>query len=124
MASSNYLILDPALHKVANIAKQEVMSRYNLRRSPFIEQSITSSIYWRPTFYWQRETEYLAIEVSDRPLPSTLKSEFMDISSSGLPIRIIVAYPENNKLSTTEFQKDINRIRQTGIGYMSVDEIF
>ena len=60
--------------------------------------------------------------LTDR-FPVHLSQNSLDISSSSFPIRIIVAYPESNRLSATDFQKDINKIRQAGIGYMSVDEI-
>ncbi|MDB5222633.1 MAG: hypothetical protein JWN83_1300 [Chitinophagaceae bacterium] len=117
---STYLILDPDLHEIAEYAMKEIMSRYNLR-NPLIEQAINPNISWRPTFLWKKPTEYLACEPAFKPLPPIINSNFMDIQSSGLPIRIIVAYPHDNSISITEFQKDLRKAKQHGIGYMSVD---
>lgn len=119
--SASYLILDPALHDIANVAMKKIMARYNLSQ-PLVEKPINDKIPWRPTFLWKRSTEYLACEVANRPFPVTIKQQFADIIASGQPIRIIVAYPKNNSLTSSDYQKDIITAKMFGVGYIGIDQ--
>src|SRR5690242_6813379 len=120
--SSKYIILDPKLHDIGDFAMKKIMARYNLKQ-PLIEKPINHDIAWRPTFLWKRTAEYLACEVSNRPFPTTIKEQFADIVASGQPIRIIVAYPKTNGLSSSEYQKDIKNAKMFGIGYIGIDDL-
>lgn len=116
-----FTVLPPHLHAFAESANIIIKSRYGLPDG-IIEQAIQSDIPLQPTLHWKTKTHYIACEVSERPFPVSIKQQFADIVSTGQPIRIIVAYPKGNGLSSADYQSDIKIAKTYGIGYMSVDD--
>lgn len=117
----NFSILPTPLHAFAESANIIIKNRYGLSDG-IVEQPIQPDIPLQPTLHWKTRTHYIACEVAERPFPVSIKQQFADITSSGQPIRIIVAYPNENSLSATEYQRDIKNSKIFGIGYMSVDD--
>ncbi len=115
-----YSNLQPPLVPVAVAAEKVLKDRFNLGR-PRYDQPIHDSVSWRPTLHWKTKTGYMACEVSERPFAGIFKAAFAEISSAGLPIRIIAAYPKENSLSTSKYQDDLADARRFGIGLLSVD---
>lgn len=105
---------------IALAANLVIKARYGLPDA-LVNQSISSSLSWRPTLLWKTKTEYIACEVTDRPFPTRIKIFFSDILAIGLPIRIIVAYPSPPTISTKDYQRDIITAKRLGIGYLSVE---
>jgi len=117
----NFSVLPTHLHALAETANFIIKSRYGLSDG-IIEQPILPDIPLQPTLHWKTKTHYIACEVSERPFPVSIKHQFADIVSTGQPIRIIVAYPKDNGLSSADYQNDIKTAKIYGIGYMSVDD--
>lgn len=111
----------PSQRPIALAANLVIKTRYGLRDA-LVNQPISPSLKWRPTLLWATKTEYIACEVADRPFPTTIKILFSDISATGLPIRIIVAYPSPPTISTRDYLKDITTAKRSGIGYLSVED--
>lgn len=119
----SYTLLSPHLVSIADCANGTIKERYNLKKNGLIESSIDSSIPFRPTLHWKSKTHFIACEVADRPFPKSLKETFADIVATGLPIRLLVAYPKDNELSVKDYQDDINQCKKFGIGYLAVDSL-
>jgi hypothetical protein len=117
----SYTLLSPHLVIVADIANGTIKDRYNLKKNGLIESSIDATIPFRPTLHWESKTHYIACEVADRPFPKSLKETFADIVASGLPIRLLVAYPKDNGLNSRDYQDDINQCKKFGIGHIAID---
>ncbi|MFA7359488.1 MAG: hypothetical protein WC139_00480 [Candidatus Kapaibacterium sp.] len=115
-----YTILDSYLHPFADSAINILKSRFNLKK-PIIEQSIDSNLAWRPTFYWNNKYEVFACEVLNQPYSQSVAEIYSDISSEGLPIRIIIAFPQNNGLTLDNYQTATNKLKKLGIGYLNVN---
>ncbi len=117
----NFTILPPNLHAFAESANFIIKNRYGLPDG-IVEQAIQTDIPLQPTLHWKTKTHYIVCEVAERPFPVSIKQQFADLVSTGRPIRIIVAYPMDNELSSTVYQADIKNSKIFGIGYMSVDD--
>jgi hypothetical protein len=118
---SQYNLLPAHLHKIADAAMAVIKTRYNLT-DPIIESSIDSSIGWQPTLLWKVNTGYIACEVHETPMPPVIKSAFGDISTSGIPVRVIVAHPANDTISQSEFIKESNEVKRYGCGLVSIND--
>ena len=117
----NFTILPTHLHAFAESANFIIKTRYGLSDG-LIEQAILPDIPLQPTLHWKTKTHFVACEVAERPFPTSIKQQFADIVSTGQPIRIIVAYPKGNGLSSSDYQSDIRNSKIFGIGYMGVDD--
>ncbi|KQR91516.1 hypothetical protein ASG01_14210 [Chryseobacterium sp. Leaf180] len=117
----DFSILPSHLHKIAESANFIIKNRYGLTDG-LVEQEIEPHIPLRPTLHWKTPTQYIVCEVAERPFPVSIKQQFADIVSTGVPIRIIVAYPKENDLSGKDYSSDIKESKKFGIGYMSVNE--
>ncbi len=116
-----FSILPSNLHLFGEAANTIIKKRYSLING-IVEQSIHIDIPIQPTLHWKTKTHFIACEVAQRPFPVSIKEQFADIVAAGQPIRIIVAYPKNNQLSSAEYQKDIMSCKKFGIGYMGIDD--
>ena len=116
-----FSILPSGLHLFGEAANTIIKKRYSLNNG-IVEQAIQADIPIQPTLHWKTKTHFLACEVAQRPFPVSIKEQFADIITTGQPIRIIVAYPKNNLLSSAEYQKDIMSCKKFGIGYMGIDD--
>lgn len=116
-----FSILPSNLHLFGEAANTIIKKRYSLING-IVEESIHTDIPIQPTLHWKTKTHFIACEVAQRPFPVSIKSQFADIVAAGQPIRIIVAYPKNNQLSSAEYQKDIMYCKKFGIGYMGIDD--
>jgi hypothetical protein len=117
----NFTILPSHLHAFAESANFVIKNRYGLNNG-IVEKAMNENIPLQPTLHWKTPTHFIACEVAERPFPTAIKTQFADIVASGLPIRIIVAYPSENTLSAADYQRDIKNSKMFGIGFMSVDE--
>lgn len=117
----NFTILPSHLHAFAESANFIIKNRYGLPDG-IVEQAIQTDIPLQPTLHWKTKTHYIVCEVAERPFPVSIKQQFADLVSTGRPIRIIVAYPMDNGLSSTDYQADIKNSKIFGIGYMGVDD--
>lgn len=116
-----YVILDPDLHYLAEVARKVINERYNLNNIS-IESSINSNIPLRPTLHGKTKTHIIACEVATRPFPPSISTSFAEIAVTGLPIKIMVAYPRSNSLTTHEYQVDVEKAKKFGIGLLCVDD--
>ncbi|MCP9237962.1 hypothetical protein [Lewinella sp. JB7] len=116
-----YTILPNDLTGIADSAHEAIKMRYGLGDAS-IEMAIEKSVPIRPTFHWKEPTEIIMCEVAQRPFPVVIKELFADISASGLPIRIIVAYPRDAPMSAKSFQDDVKLAKKFGIGLLAVDD--
>ena len=121
MGMSIYKLLPAHLHKIADAAVTVIKTRYNLGE-PQIEASIDASIGWQPTLLWKINTGYIACEVHETPMPVIIKSAFGDISTSGIPVRMIIAHPMNHNMSQSEYLKESNEIKRYGCGLVSIKD--
>lgn len=115
------LIYDPELIEVGKASINNLEERYHLTDVK-IEQAIDSSIKWRPHMHWIQDYHIIACEVSNRPFPSNMNEIFAEISVGGQPIKIFVAYPLKNDLSSEELHNDIIKAKIYGIGLICVDD--
>jgi len=116
-----YTILPSHLHAFANSANFIIKNRYGLSDG-IVEKAILPDIPLRPTLHWKTKTHYIVCEVAERPFPVSIKHQFADLVATEQPIRIIVAYPKDNRLSLNDYQSDIKQSKKFGIGYMGIDE--
>lgn len=121
MSMSQYNLLPAHLHNIADAAITAIKIRYNLG-NPAIEESIDPRIGWQPTLLWKITTGFIACEVHETPMPIIIKSAFGDISTSGIPVRIIVAHPSNHSISQSDFIKESNEVKRFGCGLISINE--
>lgn len=121
MGMSKYKLLPAHLHKIADAALTIIKTRYNLG-DPAIELPIDSTIGWQPTILWKTKTEYIACEVNETPMPIIIRSAFGDISTSGIPVKIIIAHPSNYVMSQSEFLKESNEVKRYGCGLVSIND--
>lgn len=109
----------PEQRLIAQAANTTIKQRYGLGNA-HVNEPIDKNLAWRPSLLWKRKEEFIACEVADRPLPTSIKVLFSDISATGLPIRIIVAYASPTALSTKEYEQDVSAAKRLGIGYLPV----
>jgi hypothetical protein len=114
-------LLLPHQHVIANTANLVIKMRYGVHDAKVLS-SIDKNVPWRPSLLWDNSNEYIGCEASDRPFPRAIKEVFSDIAVTGLPIRVIIAYPKDNTLSAREYQDDLSQAKRLGIGYLSVAE--
>ncbi len=115
-----YSLLDTELHFVANGASERLRQRFGLKL-PKIEEAFSSKISWRPTLHWKTNTHYIVCEISNSPFPISLMSFFSEITVEGLPVKIFIAYPEENDLTLKEFKAQTLKAKTYGIGLVSVE---
>jgi len=118
---SQYKLLPAHLHKIADAAITVIKTRYNLG-DPVIESPIDSIIGWQPTLLWKGNTGYIACEVHETPMPIIIKSAFGDISTAGIPVRIIVAHPSSHTMPQSDFIKESNEVKRYGCGLVSIND--
>ncbi len=109
----------PEHRPIAAAANKAIIERYGLRNG-HVNEAIHKNLSWRPSLLWKTKTEFIACEVAGRPLPKRIKVLFSDISATGLPIRVIVAYPSPTDLGSREYEQDVATAKMLGIGYLSV----
>lgn len=109
------------LHALADSAEFIIRNRYKLKNVN-VEKEISPSLGWTPTFHWKTPMGYIACEVSERPYPKVLTQVYAEITASGLPIRIISAFPIENSLSAKDCQADKNKAKNFGIGILPTDD--
>jgi len=112
----------PHQQGIARTANLVIKTRYNFRDAMVLEP-INPKVPWRPSLLWKASPEFVGCEASDRPFPRSIKEVFSDIAATGLPIRIIVAYPKDNILSAKDYQDDLKEAKKLGVGYLSVTDI-
>lgn len=118
--ANKYTILSASLHNYADQAEAYLRGEYGLKQA-LIEHKISDKLSWLPTLHWKTKTGYIACEVSEKPYSSALAQLYANINTSGLPIRIVSAFPMDLSTSARIFQSDINCAKQYGIGLLSID---
>jgi hypothetical protein len=106
---------------IAQTANLVIKTRYGFRDAKVLAP-IDVAVPWRPSLLWKAQTEFIGCEVSDRPFPQSIKGIFSDVVATGLPIRVIVAYPKDNTLSAKDYQEDLGQAKKLGVGYLSVTD--
>jgi hypothetical protein len=114
-------VLPPHLHAFALSANFIVKNRYRLGDG-VVERAIRPDIPFQPTLHWKTKTHYLACEVAERPFPVSVSQQFTEIVASAQPVRILVAYPKENGLSSADYQDDVRKLKRLGIGFLAVDD--
>jgi len=118
----DFTILPTQLHQVAAAAELILRARFNLSPSSLkIEESFDREISWIPTFYWKLSTGLIACEVSSDPLPIIITQNFSDLIASGLPIKLISAYPLTDEMSSKKYQAMLTKAKQLGIGLLPIN---
>ncbi|MEI6596039.1 MAG: hypothetical protein WCO28_10790 [Bacteroidota bacterium] len=113
------LIYDNQLLSVADSAKKKLEIRHSLK-NVIVENSIDPSIRWRPHMHWVNNYHIFACEISNRPFPSNMNEIHSEVSNGGKPVRIFVAYPQNNNLTSDELHLDIIKAKSYGIGLICI----
>lgn len=72
--------------------------------------------------HWINNYHIFACEISNRPFPNNMNEIHSEVSNGGNPVRIFVAYPQNNNLSSEELHQDIIKAKSYGIGLICVSE--
>lgn len=114
-----YSFLHPDLHSIANITKTRLEQKYNIRITDF-EKGFESNVEYSPTFFGKTKSHYILCEVSTRPFPIQIKSIYADIQNQNIPVKLIVAYPDEIEISARDLQTDITNAKTFGIGLISV----
>jgi hypothetical protein len=117
----NFQILSPSLWQYAEPVLKKLKDSFYLRNAK-IEQSFSTEIGWIPTFHCVKKDEIIICEISNRPYPPSVSENYADLISCGLPLRILIAYPLTNSLTTFDYHKDINNAKKKRIGYLSIDD--
>jgi hypothetical protein len=115
-----YTILPAHLIPIAEAANRVIRDRFNLGDG-IIEQEIMPEIPLQPTLHWKTPTHFIACEVADRPFPTAVKTQFADITATGQPIRLLVAYPSTHGLSHDDYRRDTKQNKAFGIGYLEIN---
>ncbi len=118
----DYSSISSHLQPIAEIANSIIKKRYSLPNG-IVNSSLSPKVPFVPTLHWKTQMEYIICEVADRPLPIAVKLQYAEIVATGLPIRIVVAYPHDHGLSGSDFAKEQKTLKALGIGYMSVNEL-
>jgi hypothetical protein len=118
----NYATLSPTLYEAADIAHSFLKTHFGFKHNASIEKGIDPHLSWAPTFFWSAKTEYIACEVSDRPLPKTLTSYIANINRLSLHVRMIVAVSASSSIENAEFQKERAELKKLGIGFLYIDK--
>lgn len=105
---------------IALIANKKIKERFVISSKTRILEQIDPNITWRPTFQWRTGLEIIVCEVSNRPYPPTIAENYSDLISSGLPIRVIVACPSENDLTTIRYAPEITRAKKAGVGFLAI----
>jgi hypothetical protein len=111
----------PNQRPLAEAANLVLKTRFGLKDGE-VNKPICKSLNWRPTILWITKTEYIACEVADRPYPTSIRLLYGDIAATGLPIRVIAAYPSPSTLTTRDYQIDVASAKKSGVGFLSVTD--
>jgi hypothetical protein len=109
----------PQQQLIAQTANFVIKTRYGFGDAKVLAP-IDGAVPWRPSLLWKASTEFIGCDASDRPFPQSIKGIFSDVAATGLPIRVIVAYPKDNILSAKDYQEDLAQAKKLGVGYLSV----
>lgn len=112
--------LQEIFRPIALVAHKKIKERFVISSKTRILEQIDPNISWRPTFQWRTDLEIIVCEVSNRPFPPTVTDNYSDLIASGLPIRVIVACPAENDLTTIRYAPDITRAKKAGVGFLSI----
>lgn len=118
---NNYRVLPPHLHTVADAAETLIRLKYGLSQTR-IETAISSEIGLEPTLHWKTPLGYIICEVSEKPLPVSILTAYSEIIASGLPIKVIIAYPSSLTITQAEYLKESNKAKKFGLGLLSVND--
>ena len=118
---SKYTILPAHLHSVADAAENLIKLKFGLGNA-IIESPIDSTITWSPTLHWKTKTGYIACEVHETPFPVSVKTAFGDGATTDLPIKIIIAIPNNGIGSQADYLKESNNAKRYGCGLLTVND--
>lgn len=107
--------------QVATCALQFCKSRYGATGLK-IEEGISSSIGWRPTFYLKpTKLRMVAVEVEDHLYPEVLKGAAHDLSHYDFPVSVYQAC-SLEAYQTDPKQERVANLRRHGFGIITVDE--
>lgn len=118
---NNYELLEPDLVEIAEKSILKIQERFNLKNVK-IEEAFNSEINYKPTLHWKTKTHIIVCEIASSPFPDSIKYFYSEIVVKGLPVKIIIAYPINRQINITEYNKQLNKAKEYGIGLISLDE--
>lgn len=118
---SKYVLLPAHLHSIADAAEITIKVKYGLGNA-LVETPIDSTIAWSPTLHWKTKTGYIACEVHETPFPVSVKMAFGDGTTTNLPIRIIIAIPNTNVRSQSDYLKESNAAKRYGCGLVTIND--
>lgn len=118
--SSKFPMLSSYMADLAASAEFIIRKKYRLG-PPIIDKGISDDVEWQPTMHWKTKEIYIACEVSARPNPPVLATACTEIISTGLPVRMISAFPIEHELSLTTYQTEKNKVKTFGIGLLPVN---
>jgi hypothetical protein len=114
-------IYERELLSVAESVKTKLENRHNLKEVN-IEEIIDSRINWKPHLHWVNNYHIFTCEISNRPFPTNMYEIYSEVNNGGKPIRMFVAYPSKNNLTSEELHSDILKAKSYGIGLICVSE--
>jgi hypothetical protein len=118
---SKYRILPAHLHATADKAEKLIKTKYGLNNA-HVETSIDPTIPWSPTLHWKTKTGYIACEIHETPFPVIVKTVFGDGATTDLPIKIIIAIPNNSPISQSDYLKESNEAKRFGCGLLTIND--
>ena len=118
--SSKFSMLNSYLADLAESAEFIIRKKYKLGE-PIIDKEISPEIGWRPTLQWKTKEMYIACEVSERPNPPVLMTACAEINNTGLPVRMISAFPIEHTMTHSAYQTEKTKVKTFGIGLLPVD---
>lgn len=117
---SNFLFLEPDLFYAADIAKEKIESRFNVKDAKK-EEAFDSDINYVPTFHWKTKTHIIICEIASSPFPNSIKDFYSDILVKGMPVKVIVVYPEDRQSDIKKYRAEIKKAKEYGLGLLVID---
>jgi hypothetical protein len=117
-----YGILDLSLHATADAAAKYFRVNRGITRTFEIESPILDIPGLRPTLsVLDPDGYYICIEVRETVYHMSLDTFVLNCKNRNLPVKLYVAMPKNS--SDSNFQENVRRARQNGVGVLLVDDI-
>lgn len=116
----SYSFLSPHLQSLAEAIRKCFKKNHGIG-SFRIEEAISKNINFSHTLVaTTKDYHFLCIEVSENAYLTTLDAIVLEYRDKSLPVKLYVAVPKDHP--NTEFQLQLSRARQHGVGVIEVDD--
>ena len=113
-----FSILPANLHQAAEVAATSFRTTYGIN-SFKVEEAISSDLRYVPTLHEETTDHHVVcLEVSESAYPVTISPVVADSMRLGLPILLYVVLPKG---SDSDFEGNLRRAKEHGIGVLIVD---